>query len=68
MANGFDRIEVSKSKTIRTNRTGGEFEREMDRRITAIGVTDAFAEPRQFSFNPNYNLKDMDVIWEKKKV
>lgn len=65
-ANGFDWIQVSRNKAIRTNRTGGEFEREMDRKIAAVGIIDAFAEARQFSFNPNYNLKEMDVIWEKK--
>ncbi len=64
--NVFDMIVFSKNKSIRTNRTGGEFERSLDERIAKVDKTFKFDSPQQFSYNPNYQLQDMDVVWEKK--
>ena len=64
--NGFDVITISQNKTIRTNRTGGEFEKAMNKKIAQVGKNFKFTTPRQFSFNPDYQIQDMDVIWERK--
>lgn len=64
--NKFDMIGVSNNKTIRTNRTGGEFEKTMDKRITQVGKTFKFNTPHNFSYYPsNYQIQEMDVIWKK---
>lgn len=65
LANNFDMIVLSTNKGIRTNRTGGTFEKTMDAAIAAVGKKYSFVEPQQFSFRPKYEIKDMDVIWEK---
>lgn len=63
--NNFDAIVLSKSKTIRTNRTGGEFENAMDARVAAVGQEIQLSEKQQFSYDPNYQLDRVDVVWEK---
>lgn len=63
--NGFDMVAIPQNKTIRTNRTGGEFERAMDRKVSQIGKTFKFNTAQQFSYHPNYQIQDMDIIWEK---
>jgi hypothetical protein len=63
--NGFDMVAVSQNKQIRTNRTGGAFESAIDTRIQEVGETYSFPDERQFSYSPEYRLKDMDVIWRK---
>ncbi len=62
--NHFDMILLSKSKQIRTNRTGGVFEREMDALIAAVNKEYTFDEPKRFSYSPSYFMDKMDVIWE----
>lgn len=64
--NGFDLITLSKNNGIRTNRTSGQFEKAMNERITQVGKTFRFDTPQQFSYHPNYQLQDMDVVWERK--
>jgi hypothetical protein len=63
--NNFDMITFSRNKTIRTNRTGGQFEKTMDARIASGGKKFKFDSPQTFSYSPNYQLQDMDVVWEK---
>ncbi len=63
--NDFDMITVSQNKTIRTNRTGGLFEKAMDARIAAVGKKFRFSSPQTFSYNPGYQLQDMDRVWER---
>jgi hypothetical protein len=63
--NDFDLVLVSKNKTIRTNRTGGDFEKEIDMAIAEVGETFIFSEPKVFSHNPKYSLQEMDIIWKK---
>ncbi len=63
--NGFDMITTSQNTTIRTNRTGGLFEQTINKKISQINKTFSFSEGKQFSYSPNYKIKDMDVIWEK---
>ncbi|MEK9160024.1 MAG: hypothetical protein AAB383_04815 [Patescibacteria group bacterium] len=62
--NGFKRICTSQNKAIRTNRTGGIFERTMDAAITGVGKVYNFEEPKRFSFSPSYGMQAMDVLWE----
>lgn len=63
--NNFDMLVVSNTKAIRTNRTGGEFEKAMDRKIATKNKKLKFTSPKQFSFHPVYRLEEMDVLWEK---
>ena len=65
--NGFDLIAVPHNKTIRTNRIGGEFEKAMDKKVAQVGKTFKFDTTQQFSYHPNYQIQEMDVIWEAKK-
>lgn len=62
--NNFNKIILSKNKTIRTNRTGGQFEKSMDERIAKVDKEFKFDEVSQFSYHPDYKLKEMDVVWE----
>lgn len=62
--NGMQRVLLSKDKTIRTNRTGGDFEDEMDTSIAAMGKTVVFSQPQRFSYQYDYNLELMDVLFE----
>jgi hypothetical protein len=64
--NNFDKIVLSKNKGIRTNRTGGGFENEMDKLISEVREEYRFPDPKIFSFNPSYQLQEMDVVWKKK--
>jgi len=63
--NGFDAITTPQNKAIRTNRTGGVFEQTIDKKVFQIHKTFSFSEEKQFSYSPNYRMKDMDVIWER---
>lgn len=63
--NGFSKIVVSSNKGIRTNRTGGEFEKAIDKRIGEMQEVITFDPPRPFSYKPVYNLSTMDVVWKK---
>ncbi len=69
--NHFDRILISKNPTIRTNRTGGIFEKRMGKIIKQVNREYEFSESKQFSYNPLYFMqenqmyKKMDVVWEK---
>lgn len=63
--NEFDIIAVSKNKSMRTNRTGGEFERAIDRQISSIKESFTLSEEKTFSYSPRYIQKDLDIIWKK---
>jgi len=63
--NGFGKIAVSSNKAIRTNRTGGQFEKTLDSRILSLKEAISFDPPRAFSHRPTYNLTAMDVVWKK---
>ena len=63
--NDFDMVVTPQNKTIRTNRTGGEFEKAMDKKVAQIGKTFKFNAAQQFSYHPVYQIQDMDIIWEK---
>ncbi len=63
--NQFDKIVLSQNRAIRTNRTGGGFEREMNKRIAEVGEKFSFGSTKTFSFSPLYQLLDMDVVWNK---
>ena len=62
--NGFDAIAISKNKQIRTNRTGGVFERALDERISEVGKNLTLSESQHFSYHPAYTLSDLDILWE----
>lgn len=62
--NGFSRICSSKNKAIRTNRTGGMFEKAMDDEVSKVAKTYRFSEEKIFSYSPDYKILDMDVLWE----
>ncbi len=64
-ANGFDSIQLSSNRTIRTNRTGGNFERAIDERVRDVNQVFTFEEPKQFSYQPNYQLKEMEAVWHR---
>ena len=66
--NDFDMIVSSSDKTIRTNRTGGEFEKAIEKRVAQIGQKFNFGTTRQFSYHPNYQVQEMDVIWKRNKT
>lgn len=59
--NKFDLITSSQNHTIRTNRTGGQFEKAVEK----INKTFRFAQPKVFSYSPHYSIQDMDVLWER---
>lgn len=63
--NGFDAVAVSTSKTIRTNRTGGQFERAIDERVGQQKERITLEPPAQFSHHPEYTMTDTDVIWRR---
>lgn len=64
-ANGFDMIVASQNNTIRTNRTGGEFEQALQERVQQVGKSYKFDEAQQFSYKPNYQIQETDVLWER---
>jgi len=61
--NNVDAIAVSTNKQIRTNRTGGLFERAMERSIADVKKEHSLSTPHAFSHHPNYQQKDLDFIW-----
>lgn len=63
--NGFDAVAVSREAQMRTNRTGGEFERAMNACIAAENKEHAFDVARPFSTNPVYTQSVVDVIWSR---
>jgi hypothetical protein len=63
--NGFDYICTSTGHGMRTNRTGGEFEKAMDKAIKDKDAKISFSESKTFSFHPSYKMQNLDVIWEK---
>lgn len=66
--NKFTRICSSQNKAIRTNRTGGIFERTMDEEISKVGKVYQFPEAKKFSYSPSYEIQAMDTLWEAKKA
>jgi hypothetical protein len=65
--NDIDFITVSVNKCIRTNRTGGEFENALDKKIRSIGKKIELEREESFSYSPVYNQKELDVAWVNKK-
>lgn len=63
--NKFDMIILPQNKTMRTNRTGGQFEKSIDAQVAKVNKTFKFETPQQFSYQPNYQMQDLDVVWEK---
>ena len=63
--NNFDKVLLSKNRAIRTNRTGGKFEKAMNEKVHQTNKKFSFEEEKIFSYSPGYKLKDMDVVWEK---
>lgn len=63
--NGFDAVAMSREAQIRTNRTGGEFERAMNACIAAENKEHAFDRPRMFATNPQYMQTVVDIIWSR---
>lgn len=67
--NGIKGVGYSTNVNIRTNRTGGEFERAMKTEIAAASKTFGpkaqlkFATSKPFSYNPQYSVDDVDLIW-----
>lgn len=62
--NDFDNICISQNHAIRTNRTGGEFERAIQSKINEVGKMFNFGKEKIFSYSPNYKIKNMDIVWE----
>lgn len=62
--NDFDIITTSQNKIIRTNRVGGNFEKSIDKRVSQINKPFHFSSEKQFSYRPDYSIKDMDIIWQ----
>ena len=63
--NNFNLICTSKNSGIRTNRTGGNFEKSLNQKIAKISGEYTFDEQETFSFSPAYQMQSMDVIWSK---
>ena len=63
--NNFDGVGISTTSHIRTNRTGGLFERAMDSSIPDVGQEVAFSQPKRFSFHPAYQQSAIHLIWRK---
>ncbi|MBU4370198.1 hypothetical protein KKG58_05650, partial [Patescibacteria group bacterium] len=63
--NDIDIIAVSQNKAMRTNRTGGEFERAMETAIRKANQNFSLSKEETFSFDPEYKQKDLDVVWVK---
>ncbi|HAO64719.1 TPA: hypothetical protein DCQ44_01925 [Candidatus Taylorbacteria bacterium] len=61
-ANGIDKIAVSKNTQIRTNRTGGEFERAIVDAIQSKNKGFDFKEGQVFSYKPAYQQKELDLL------
>jgi hypothetical protein len=63
--NPIDAIGIPKHAHIRTNRTGGEFERAINDAIRTIGREHVFAQARRFSYEPKYEVDGVDIVWAK---
>ncbi|XOU94562.1 MAG: hypothetical protein ACNFW9_00685 [Candidatus Kerfeldbacteria bacterium] len=63
--NDIDVIAVNQNKTMRTNRTGGEFERAMSNKIKSVNKTESLSQEEVFSYHPKYSQKGLDIVWEK---
>lgn len=63
--NEIDIIGVSTDSGIRTNRTGGLFERALNHRIREISERFNLDSKEQFSYEPPYRQQALDVIWRK---
>lgn len=66
--NNFDYVVVSRNSAIRTNRTGGIFEQAMNEKITQMGESITFETLKQFSYNPDYAMQEVDVIWKRNNL
>ncbi|MES3005493.1 MAG: hypothetical protein V4664_00950, partial [Patescibacteria group bacterium] len=64
-SNDIDVVATSQNKAIRTNRTGGVFEGELDKHIGKVNKVFTFKDPQTFSYRPAYSQQNMDVIWQK---
>ncbi|MCB0352504.1 MAG: hypothetical protein KDD64_03240 [Bdellovibrionales bacterium] len=63
-ANDFDYIATSTNKAIRTNRTGGGFERALDERIRELDHPISLGTEQHFSIVQRYTQNALDVIWQ----
>jgi len=63
--NGFDYVGMSKTTSVRTNRTGGAFEDAMKKKIKSIGESYSLAQPHNFSYDKSYIDQDLDIIWKR---
>lgn len=63
--NNIDAVGLSRNKNIRTNRTGGEFEKAMARAVKECGHEVVFEENRFFSTFNKYTQKEIDLVWAK---
>ena len=61
--NEFDLIACSCDHQIRTNRTGGEFEAALERRIGVLRRRFTLSRPQIFSWRPMYQQQELDVLW-----
>lgn len=61
----IDLLTVAKARHIRTNRTGGDFDRAMDAQIAKIGKEITLSQPEIFSFSPKYLQPALCVRWER---
>lgn len=64
--NGFDMVCSARNRGIRTNRTGGEFERTFEAHIRKVNKTYSLRQPEIFSYRPRYTQQELDVLWERK--
>lgn len=64
--NDFDAVAVSQNKQIRTNRTGGLFERAMDKAIAETKQPHTLSTERMFSYRHFYQQRELDCIWVRK--
>ena len=68
-ANGISGVGFSTNGQIRTNRTGGEFEGAMNKRIAEAKEKHQqkanllFKEKQKFSTRPQYEVDNVDLIW-----
>jgi hypothetical protein len=63
--NDFDFICCATQKGIRTNRTGGEFERALSSQISRYKKSIKLDSPADFSSSPHYVQQVLDVLWHK---
>lgn len=63
--NDIDMIATSQDSGIRTNRTGGMFEQALTARIREVNEQFSLPYKEIFSFDPEYYVKDLDVLWKR---